>query len=372
MMRIDVDAREWVRGRQTGIGRYLETMLRRAGETRPQWQWTLYLQADGEQRLESERIEYVELPGGPTPLVDQIHIPRRLRRNPPDLFFSPYQKGPWSAPCHVIVVVHDMHPLVLPPRWGGLHGPGRRWFYWYTRRSVKKAARVVTVSRASARDIEEYLHIPKEKMTVIHESVDPVIGESRRSLEILNQLELRGPYLLAVGHLRPHKNQETLLKAWARVEERPEDARLVVVGSGPDRERLRAVAEEQRVEERTVWIDHAGDEMLSALYQEATALLQPSIIEGFGLPVLEAMASGTPVVVSSGGSLPEVVADAAPVVAPQDVDGWAVEMSRMLRDPGYRDSWKGRAIERAGAFAPEKTTDRLLDLIADVGQARPA
>ncbi len=366
-MRIGVDAREWVRGRQTGIGRYLETILQRALETRPEWNWTLYLHGDRERRLQSEAIEYVDLPHGPAPLVDQVFLAGRLKKDPPRLFFSPYPKGPWRAPCPVIVVVHDMHPLVLPPEWGGLKGMKRSWFLWYLRRSAAKSARVVTVSQVSARDIGKYLDVPAEKLAVIHESVAPGLVDSGRNEEVLRQQGLTGPFLLAVGHLRRHKNQETLIRAWASLQDPPRGARLVVVGSGEDRDRLHQIVAETGVTARTAWLERADDTVLSVLYREATAVLQPSIIEGFGLPVLEAMASGTPVVVSSGGSLPEVVADAAPVIEPEDIDGWATEMERMLGDEAYRNAWRAKAVERAKAFVPEETTDRLLDLIAEVG-----
>jgi len=296
-MRIGVDAREWVSGRQTGIGRYLETLLGRAGETRPEWRWVLYLHAGYERRLQTENIEYVQLPQGPAPLVDQIHLPGALRADPPDLFFSPYQKGPWRTPCPLIVVVHDMRPVVLPRRWGGLRGFRRRWYLWYTRRSTRKASRVVTVSRASAEDMKRYLRIPEEKIAVIHESADRGIAEGGLDRAVLTDLGLKGPYLLAVGHLRPHKNQEVLVRAWAGVERYPGDARLVLVGSGPDRARLQALADELSAADRIVWLERADNQTLSTLYRESSALLQPSIIEGFGLPVLEAMASGTPAVV---------------------------------------------------------------------------
>ena len=152
-MRIGVDAREWAPGRHTGIGRYLETILRRALDTRPTWRWTLFLHPGYETPVTDDSIAYLDMPLAFTPLVDQRTIPSLLRADPHDVFFSPYPKGPWNAPCPTIVVAHDMHPLVLPANQGGLPTLRRLWFRWYIGRSVRRASRVVTVSEASANDV---------------------------------------------------------------------------------------------------------------------------------------------------------------------------------------------------------------------------
>ncbi len=366
-MRIGVDAREWAPGRYTGIGRFLETVLRRALSTRPGLGWTLFLHPGYERRVTDDSIAYLEMPVVTAPLVDQRTIPKLLRADPHDLFFSPYAKGPWNAPCPTIVVAHDMIPLVLPASWGGVSGLRRLWFRWYAARSARSATRVVTGSEAAAKDIVDYLRVPRERLTVIHDQVDPALL-TLRSEGALGRLGIDGPFLLSVGRISAQKNQATLLRAWARIEI-PDRARLVLAGAGPDRERLQALAGELEITDRVVWTGGVDDDVLAELYRNAKALLHPSVIEGFGLPVAEAMALGTPVVVSSGGSLPEVAGGAAPVLVADDVEAWAGEMKRFLTDDAYRDDWVAKVRVRARDFTPEQTTDRLLDVIEETARA---
>lgn len=367
-MRIGVDAREWAPGRHTGIGRYLETVLRRALDARPAWRWTLFLHPGYERRVTDDSIAYLEMPMAVTPIVDQRTIPSLLRADPHDVFFSPYPKGPWNAPCPTIVVAHDMHPLVLPAGQGGLSTLPRLWFRWYIGKSLRRASRVVTVSEASANDIVDCLGVGRDRLTVIHEEVDArFLG--LRSEGTLEALGVRSPYFLAVGRICPQKNQETILRAWARTESDADGARLVFAGSGPDRERLESLAGQLGVSDRVVWAGGVPDDALAELYRGATALLQASVIEGFGLPVAEAMAMGIPVVVSSGGSLPEVAGGAGPVLAADDVEAWAAEMQRFLADDVYRDDWVAKVRIRARHFSAERTTDRLLDLIEATAKA---
>ncbi len=143
----------------------------------------------------------------------------------------------------------------------------------------------------------------------------------------------------------------------------------MLAGAGPDRERLQALAGELEITDRVVWTGGIDDDVLAELYRNAKALLHPSVIEGFGLPVAEAMALGTPVVVSSGGSLPEVAGGAAPVLVADDVEAWAGEMKRFLTDDAYRDDWVAKVRVRARDFTPEQTTDRLLDVIEETARA---
>ncbi len=118
-LRIGVDARERVRGRQTGTGRYLEEIINRAIEVRPVWRWVCLLSPDGEERISAGSVQYRRLPGWPTPFVDQVVLASAIKRETFDLFHCPYLKGPWWSPCPVVVIIHDLIELRLPPEQGG-------------------------------------------------------------------------------------------------------------------------------------------------------------------------------------------------------------------------------------------------------------
>lgn len=364
---IAVDAREWARGRHTGIGRFLEEVVRRGLDVRPEIEWILYVSSDHEQRVAADNVSYRGLPPGPVPWVDQVALPRMLRRKPPALFFSPYVKVPWRTPCPSVCTVHDLLPLTLPPREGGLRGPHRRWFAWYARRCLNSASAIVTVSASSACEIERSLGTPRTPVYVIFEAPAEAFRRrgGRPELEVRSEFDLEGPYLLAVGNYSPHKNIGMLLRAWAAVIRSGTVGTLVLAGGGGGADSLKRLAGTLGIEERVRWTGRVPGELLPGLYRSARALLQPSYSEGFGLPVVEAMASGTPVVVSDRGSLPEVVGDAAPILDPDDVDGWADAMRAMLEDASYRERWAAAAAGRSGDFTPETTTDRLLDLLVD-------
>lgn len=364
---VGVDAREWVKGKQTGIGRYLETILQRALEVRPGWRWVLFVGKDCEERIVSDRIEYHLLPTLPAPLVDQISIPAALRKKRPDLFYSPYIKGPWRAPCPTIVTVHDLIQLRLPPERGGIGGLSRIWFRSYLGRSLRQATAVVSVSSASAADAIELMGVPGEKIEVIYEEPGSVFSAVTEpgDVGILEGLGIGRPYCLVVGNFKSHKNIRMLLHAWSMAVDTPGDAHLVMVGRGEGVAALRELASELGIAERLNWVGSIPESDLAVLYRNAVTLLQPSLLEGFGLPVLEAMSCGTPALVSSGGSLPEVQGEAGPVLDPDDAEAWSRAIVRILSDETERNRLAEGALRRASEFSAENTTDRLIHLLEE-------
>ncbi len=363
--RIAVDGREWRRGRCTGIGRFLEDLILRAVTRRTHLVWHIYLAPDGESRIEAPAVSYEHLPRLPAPVVDQGVLPARLAAAPPELFFSPYAKLPWRLPCPAVVTVHDLMPLTLSRQEGGLSQPRRAWFRWYVRRSLAAADLIVTVSEASRREIGEQVGVVEAGIEVIPEPAGRLFreGGGRPGSEVRSRLGIEGQFLMAVGNFSPHKNLELILRAWAELRVEGIGGSLLLVGEGKGAGALRALAGSFDVTDTVRFPGRVGDDMLPALYRETAGLLQPSLSEGFGLPVVEAMASGAPVVVSDRGSLPEVVGEAAPVLDPYDRSAWAKAMKALLTDPDHRRRYAAAARERAGLFTPERTTDRLLEVL---------
>lgn len=369
---IGADAREWVQDRQTGIGRYLEVIVRRGLELHPDWKWILYQHKGDAQRVTSESVSYRILGRGNSVFVDQVLLPFHLRQDQPDLFFSPYPKSPWGVPCPVVVVVHDLHPLRLDPAYGGLAGFHRRWFMWSIGKSVRRAEKVVTVSEASARDIHQFLLFPEERIEVIYQAVSTSFSRElpKNHKIICEKQKLSCTFFIAVGNLSPHKNLATLIRAWSHIDSEHFPALLVLAGTGPYQPELTMLAKSVGVDDRVRFLGHVPDSDLPALYHKAVALLQPSLIEGFGLPVVEAMTCGTPAIVSEGGSLPEIVGDSMPVVTAEDDMAWAEVITRLLSEPHYRDQLSTAALDQAALFRQENTTDRMLTLLERAARSR--
>jgi glycosyltransferase involved in cell wall biosynthesis len=280
------------------------------------------------------------------------------------LLWSPGGTGPWSV-SRQVVTVHDAAPLDHP-EW--FDRKFASWYRFLLPRLLRSVRRVITVSDFSRRRLLEYVPglgdrisvIPLGRSAAFHPVGDEEVEETRR------RLGLPRSYVLVVGSLQPRKNLPRLISAWRRVRDRmPEDLVLAVSGvrfgevfGHPGFETL-----PDRVE-LLGWVD---DDDLPALYTGARAFVYPSLYEGFGLPPLEAMACGTPVVVADAGSLPEVVADAALLVEPHDIDSIADGLVRALEDDALRDRLRTAGLARAEEFPWERAasaTRAVLDATA--------
>lgn len=221
---------------------------------------------------------------------------------------------------------------------------------------VRGAAAVLAVSGHTRDDLVRRLELPPSRVHVVHEGLDHDLFRPvpRRLVD--------GRYLLFVGSEHPRKNLPTLLRAFARVVADPRcaDVRLVKVGSpgdeeAPFHEPTRRALDELRLGDRVLFTGEVPDDDLPAYYSHAECLVLPSRAEGFGFPPLEAMACGAPVVVSTAGALPEVAGGAALLVEPDDVDGLAAALCRVLDDPSLRGRLREAGLRRAAEFTWDRT-----------------
>jgi glycosyltransferase involved in cell wall biosynthesis len=339
----------------------------------------------------------VELPDGAIPLVVGVHEApsasasargrRRLRdmlamsravaRARLDLMYFPatYTFYPvWGVP-RLVVTMHDTLPLEHPE----LVFPTRRGrAAWLLKEyvAVRAADRIVTVSETSKRFLKERFRLDDDRLRVVGEGPDPVfrpLGDDPRAAEVLARygVSTSGRYLLYVGGLSPHKNLPRLIEGFAR--SAPADVALVLVGDFNDVfhthvPEIRRTIADNRLEGRVVLTGFVPDEDLVFLYSRAYALTLPSLLEGFGLPAVEAMACGTPVAASRAGSLPEVVGDAGLFFDPLDVDDVGRTLAALLDDPDRRDRLAVAALRRSARFDWNRSA---LDLLACFDELAP-
>ena len=318
----------------------------------------------------SPRFRNILLPARPrwawTPLV----FPRDLRRREIDVAHVQYIIPP-VAPCPVITTIHDVAFRRFPELFPWKH---RLLLNWLIPMAAHHAAAVITGSESTRRDLVELYDVPEEKVFVTPYAADPIYQpmpreEARRAVS--TRLGVPCPYVLAVGVLQPRKNLPRLVRAYGRICARVPQ-RLVLVGKqGWAGEELQEAVAEIPREKKPIFTGYVADADLPALYAGADLFVYPSLYEGFGLPPLEAMACGAPVLTSNTSSLPEVVGDAGAMVDPRNEGALAARMRELLEDPRARAELAERGLERARLFDWKHTARETIEVYRAVCAGNP-
>lgn len=276
-------------------------------------------------------------------------------------FVSP----PTVAP--MITTIHDLSYLVVPEY---AHPNLKRYLENSVPRTLERAAHVVVVSDATRRDVIERYHVSPDRVSTIYNGVDSWFSSPETTAvdRALEQFGLRRPYFIMVGTVEPRKNHTTALRAFSALFERRRDVSLVIVGNpGWMSEPIVTEIETSAKSLPVRYLRFVDDTWIPALYAGSTALIAPSWYEGFGLPILEAMACGAAVITSDRGALPEVAGDAAIVIPPGDVETLTCSMERLLDDTTLRDDLARRGRRRAAEFTWERAAAAHLELYHEVG-----
>jgi len=283
---------------------------------------------------------------------EQFHLPARAVTDGVHLLHSLGYVAPLRLHCPSVVTVHDVHHLA--------HGRLRQWprrliLGQMVRRSVRRAAAVIADSRYSRDQVARAYDLPASAIDVVWLAPNPRLhGAAEWPAVRAGESADRGAYLLAFGGITPNKNLARLLQAYAVARQRHGvSQRLVVVGRLPPSIR----PEDTAGVEATGYLDEAE---LARVLQQADALIFPSLYEGFGLPVLEAMAAGVPVICSNVTAMPEVAGDAAVYFDPRDVEDMASSIARVSRDAGLRAELAARGLVRAAGFSWERSARETL------------
>ncbi|HKB15593.1 MAG TPA: glycosyltransferase family 1 protein, partial [Planctomycetota bacterium] len=233
--------------------------------------------------------------------------------------------------------------------------------------SVRRASLVLADSEQTKRDLVAYLDAPPEKVAVVLSAADALfrrVEDPERVAEVLARWGVERPYLISVGTIQPRKNLPVVFEALGRLRREGRDLRLVHVGGkGWLYQPVFAALDQCGVGDAVRFLEGVPDADLAVLYSAAAALAFPSRYEGFGIPCLEAMACGAPVIASRAGSLAEVVGDAGIAVEPQDAPAIAAGVARLLDDPPFRDDLVRRGYARAAGFSWEASGRRLRELL---------
>jgi glycosyltransferase involved in cell wall biosynthesis len=365
-LRIGIDASRVDRGHRTGTEQYSAQLLEALGECDRRNRYSIYANSRAKPRLRlpyNYRARLIPFPR----LWTHARLSLEMASRPPDVLFVPAHVVPLVHP-HTVVTIHDLGYRAFPEA----HPPlARRYLDWSTRWSATVARRVIVPSEATARDLSAAYGTPPGRIVVIPHGHHPRFRPLDTSAVDagLARLGIARPYLLFVGTLQPRKNLSRVLAAFERLAAGGWSGQLVLVGqrgwlSDPI---FAAIARpDSPAHGRVHLTGYLDDEDVPIVYNGAEALVFPSLYEGFGLPALEAMACGTPVLTSDTTSLPEVVGDAALKVDPLDTVAIADGLARLVGDADLRADLRQCGLARAGQFTWRRAAERTLAVLEEV------
>ena len=370
-MRIAIDARKL---HDYGIGTYVRNLVSGLARQDGDDTYVLLCREDDQAYARSlgPRFEALVETAGNYSLREQVSVPLALARAKIDLFHAPHYVVSPLTRCPFIVTIHDCIHLRFPQ-----YLPNRA-AYLYARlvmtQSARRAKRVLTVSRASKEDILRYLRVPAEKVEVVYNALDERLAAPPTDVDLQRVRErylLTSPFILYTGNVKPHKNIDRLIEAYSILRRRGvEDVKLVIIGEEISKyANLRRLVHRFQLHQHVRFFGFVNDHTLAAMYRLASMFVFPSLYEGFGLPPLEAMAAGVPVITSNTSSLPEVVGDAALLIDPMDAGAIADAMARLLGDRSLRDDLIARGHARVHAFSWDRSVARVRQIYAEIGAA---
>ena len=374
-MLIGVDASRTVAVRRTGTENYSLYLIRELLALEGAHRFRLYFNQAPQWDLLPGAAEWRVMPF--PRLWTHLRLSWEMLADPPDLLFVPSHVLPLLHPRRSAVTVHDLGFLYHPEA----HTLSQNLYLrWSTHHNARAATRILADSQATRRDLVHHYSIPESKITVVYpgrdETLAPVTDPALLSA-VRARYGLVGPYLLYVGTLHPRKNLVRLVQAFGSLLRSSADGarapmaglQLVLVGQkGWLYDDILTQVRKLGLSDRVVLTGYVPDDDLPALLSGALAFVFPSLYEGFGLPLLEAMACGTPVICSNASSLPEVAGDAALLVEPRDTDALADALARLVADEGLRRELVERGFRQMQRFSWRRCAEETLSVLEEVGR----
>lgn len=364
-MRVGFDAR-WFN--DSGVGSYVAGLLR-ALENRPDLELVAYEDPSNSiPQLDRSRICAIPIRSSKYSAAAQLELAWRCSKDRLDLFHSPFYVVPFAASCPVVVTVHDLIPFLFP-----LYSRLKRAMVKLGYRAAAfRTAHIVADSRATSIDLQRLLHVSPEQISVVHLAVSEKDFHPLRSDielgQIARQYGISQPYVVVASPRNSRtKNLGTAVEAIFIAKQKIKNSfQTVVYGPGGSK----AVEASRRTELNLIETGFISSQDLGAIFRHAAAFILPSLYEGFGLPLLEAMSCGCPVISSNGGSLGEVADDGALLFEPTDSSGMADALARLLSSDDEQMKWRERALARASEFSWQKAATQTSEVYRQVCSRR--
>jgi glycosyltransferase involved in cell wall biosynthesis len=375
-LRILIDARSI---RDFGIGTYIRNLVAGLGRIDRD---NRYIIVAGPRDLEElpalpANFEAIAHKTSTNAVVRSLSVPAFFRKFKANIHHIPLNAVPFGMTSPYVVTIHDMSTLLYDGQPSFQHNLRLRLF----RRGLTRASRIIAVSEATRRDVMNTLGVAPDRINLVYNAPDPVFTAPVRSLEleeshrIMERYQINYPFLLYAGNIRPQKNIPRLIEAFAvlrgEIAKHPvySNLRLVIIGDEISKyPAVRHAVFQSRVETWVRFLGFVPIQTLRIFYKAAAAFVFPSLYEGFGLPPLEAMACGTPVVSSNVSSLPEVVGDAAIAVNPENVFDIERGMREALLDSAARFRCIERGFDQVRRFSWDRTATQVLEIYKDAAE----
>ncbi len=363
---------------KTGIGIYISNILRQFSSSANNYQFLLYTDKKSTAWQFPKNMVLITTPPGAnrkslwqkpfSPFWLNFILPQYLKRDRIDLFHSPNHLLPLFYQGKTIVTVHDLIPFIFPQVYG----------FWYPRYfrlllpiTLRRADAIVTPSQTTKNDLLSLFPIKEAKIKVVYNGIDEmfkVIEEQELLEKMRKKLSLPKRFILFVGTVEYRKNLLPLVRAFQKlVRIKGIGHKLVIVGKlGIGSDEILRVVSELGVKEEVMFLNYLPAEDLPFVYNLADLFVYPSIYEGFGLPVIEAMACGVPVITSDCSALKEIAQGASLLIDPKDADDLGKKILLLLENEDLRKELKVKGLSRANAFSWKRTAERLLSLYDDL------
>lgn len=370
-MKIAIDSRILL-WKKTGPKRYLYNLLKNLARIDKENEYYLFsFQRNPD--LNSDRFEerILRSPWQPVvgrrvsdPVWNNLLLPNGLKRCEIDVFHSPYQTLPLIKVCASVVTIHDLAFELYPEDFSfGL----RLYLKTFTRLASRLADKVIVPCGKVKKDITETYNVPEDKVEISHEAAEEIFRPIEHKIakeEVARKYGVKSEFMLNVGYIRPRRNIPTLLKAFYRLKrDYSVRCKLVIVGEiAPKDTRISSLIKALALEKEIILLNNVPDEDLILFYNATELFVYPSIYEGFGLPLVEAMACGAPILASKNPPMPEILGGAGICVSPRGVEEMASFAYKILVDEHLKEELRSKSLERSKNFSWERTAKKTLEV----------
>ena len=378
-MRVAIDIR---RAGDFGFGTYIRNIVNQLARTDNETEYLLIGQQSHMQQFDPlpENFTLLDYPAPPGSFHTHFHLPFLLHKRDVDLLHMPWFYAPAVVPTRLVITVHDLTDVLTPPP--GVPATLQAGRLFFARRALARADCIIAVSHSSKRELSRVFDVPEEKIEVVYNALDerflrePMPTDADRVLE---RHAVADPFVLYAGNIKPQKNLPRLIEAFAvakaDLRDHPKYAnlKLLLIGdSAEEHSDLRRAVLRSRLQSDVRFLGFVPHSVLRVFYSRASAFLFPSLYEGFGLPPLEAMAHGAPVLTSSVSSLPEVFSHAALLVNPENVFEIARGIRQILTEDVMRETLVRRGHELVLKYSWERSAAQVREIYRSVVHGTPA